>query len=222
MDSTHTILSHLFIVICLFLPPSPSPPTQPTPPHSQNQRTAHPSGFFCSVNNRSCVTLQITQTAYHLFIVVYHNNYLVSTKATGSQTQAFVNELGRLPDLKINCQCCCFRPSRACIPASPLFTPQRKNRDCSSREQALLKLNWMSVYTGIVGAQCWSLRDNLTAYYLQYSWFTGTLIKKTKNKVQNCYILFVCIYFYVYTNSRKKMFLSWHESGTPIHLSENL
>lgn len=55
-----------------------------------------------AVNNKSCVTSQITQTAYHLFIVVYHNNSSVRTKATASQTQAFVNELGRLPDQKIN------------------------------------------------------------------------------------------------------------------------
>lgn len=60
------------------------------------------------VNNKSCVTSQITQTAYHLFIVVYHNNSSLRTKATASQTRAFVNELGRLPDLKINWECCRF------------------------------------------------------------------------------------------------------------------
>lgn len=88
MDSTHTILSHSLIVIC-----------------------AHPPPIrVYGVNNKSCVTSQITQTAYHLFIVVYHNNSSVCTKATASQTQAFVNELGRLPDLKINWQCSGFFP----------------------------------------------------------------------------------------------------------------
>lgn len=80
---------------CYPCPIHPPPPT-PTPIRVYN------------VNNKSCVTLQITQTAYHLFIVVYHNNSSVRTKATASQTQAFVNELGRLPDLKINWQCCRF------------------------------------------------------------------------------------------------------------------
>lgn len=138
-----------------------TPFLQPTPPHSKKTSARrHTHHVFCSVNNRNCVTPQITQTAYHLFIVVYHNNYLVCTKATGSQTQAFVNELGRLPDLKINCQCCRFRPTHACIPTSTLFTPQRKNRDYSLREQALLELDWMSVYTGIFGTLYWSLMDN--------------------------------------------------------------
>lgn len=45
------------------------------------------------VNNKSCVTSQITQTAYHLFIVVYHNNSSVRTKATASQTQALLMNL---------------------------------------------------------------------------------------------------------------------------------
>lgn len=88
MDSAHTILSHSLIVICNH------PPTPPIRVYG--------------VNNKSCVTSQITQTAYHLFIVVYHNNSSVRTKATASQTRAFVNEFGRLPDLKINWQYCCF------------------------------------------------------------------------------------------------------------------
>ena len=92
MDSAHTILSHSLIVIC--------PPPPPTHTHT-------PIRVY-GVNNKSCVTSQITQTAYHLFIVVYHNNSSVRTKATASQTRAFVNELGRLPDLKINWQCCWF------------------------------------------------------------------------------------------------------------------
>lgn len=155
MDSTHTILSHLFI-ICLSPPPTPLPTNQrhPTPKTSARRHTHQ---GFCSVNNKSCVTLQITQTASHLFIVLYHNNYLVRTKATGRQTQAFVNELGRLPDLKINCQCCSFRPTHACIPASPLLTPekpQRKNRDCDIvlRENRLLSssiLGSLGLYTGV-------------------------------------------------------------------------
>lgn len=70
--------------------------------------TPHTPIRVYGVNNKSCVTSQITQTAYHLFIVVYHNNSSVRTKATASQTRAFVNELGRLPDLKINWQCCWF------------------------------------------------------------------------------------------------------------------
>lgn len=74
------------------------------------------------VNNKSCVTPQITQTAYHLFIVVYHNNSLLCTKATASQTQAFVNELGRLPDLKINWECCRFLSLRV----TPVFPPETK------------------------------------------------------------------------------------------------
>lgn len=76
------------------------------------------------VNNKSCVTSQITQTAYHLFIVVYHNNSSLRTKATASQTQAFVNELGRLPDLKINWECCLFL-SPSC---DSCFPPETKYR----------------------------------------------------------------------------------------------
>lgn len=140
----------------LTTPPQPKFTHTPTP----LPKPAHggiPIRVFCCVNNKSCVTLQITQTAYHLFIVLYHNNYLVRTKATGSQTSAFVNELGRLPELKINCQCWRFRPARVCIPASPLFTPWRKDRDCSWREQTPFKLNWMSAYTGIFGTLYWCL-----------------------------------------------------------------
>lgn len=112
------------------LPTSCPNPNSPIPPPHW-PKPAHggiPIRVFCCANNKSCVTSQITQTAYHLFIVVYHNNYLVRTKATGSQTQAFVNELGRLPDLKINCHFCRFRPTRACIPASPLRTPTEKGQ----------------------------------------------------------------------------------------------
>lgn len=36
--------------------------------------------LFPRVNNKSYVTSQITQTAYHLFIVVYHNNSLCTQK----------------------------------------------------------------------------------------------------------------------------------------------
>lgn len=59
MDSAHTILSHSFTVICTLTPPP--------------QHTHTPIRVY-AVNNKSCVTSQITQTAYHLFIVVYHNN----------------------------------------------------------------------------------------------------------------------------------------------------
>lgn len=83
------------------------PPTQSCHIRSLLSTVPPPIRVY-GVNNKSCVTSQITQTAYHLFIVVYHNNSSVRTKATTSQTQAFVNELGRLPDLKINWQCCWF------------------------------------------------------------------------------------------------------------------
>lgn len=151
MDSIHTILSHSFTVICL-LPPPPLPNLKlSTPlPQSQNQRrAAYPKGF-CNVNNKSCVTWQFTQTAYHLFIVVYHNDYLVYTEAKRSQTQAFVNELERLPDLKINC----MLPRSFDLFTHPCISSQRKDRDCSWREQACVKLDCMSVYTGISGTLC--------------------------------------------------------------------
>lgn len=123
MDSTHTILSHSFTVICprrrRHSPPHPSLTCAHTTP---------PIRVY-GVNNKSCVTSQITQTAYHLFIVVYHNKFSVRTKATASQTQAFVNELGRLPDLKINWQCCWFLPTRVCLFICLCLPPQRQNRD---------------------------------------------------------------------------------------------
>lgn len=93
--------------------------TPHNPTHPQHTHT--PIRVY-AVNNKSCVTSQITQTAYHLFIVVYHNNSSVRTKATASQTQAFVNELGRLPDLKINWQCCWFLSLRVCLALSCLPT----------------------------------------------------------------------------------------------------
>lgn len=106
--------------------------TAPHPTPAQHARTPHhttPPIRVYGVNNKSCVTSQITQTAYHLFIVVYHNKSSVRTKATASQTQAFVNELGRLPDLKINWQCCWFLPTRVCLFICLCLPPQRQNRD---------------------------------------------------------------------------------------------
>lgn len=98
-----------------YLPPTPPHPSTPTPPIR-----------VYGINNKSCVTSQITQTAYHLFIVVYHNNSSVRTKATASQTRAFVNELGRLPDLKINWQCCWFLfPPRVRL-SSSVYSPETK------------------------------------------------------------------------------------------------
>ena len=93
------------------------------------------------VNNKSCVTSQITQTAYHLFIVVYHNNSSVRTKATASQTRAFVNELGRLPDLKINWQCCWFIPF-ACISSLLFFScsPTRDKKKTDRRYEEVQKI----------------------------------------------------------------------------------
>lgn len=101
------------------------PPTQSCHIRSLLSAPAPPPIRVYGVNNKSCVTSQITQTAYHLFIVVYHNNSSVCTKATASQTQAFVNELGRLPDLKINWQCSGFLPlvSISLPPPPPVCPP---------------------------------------------------------------------------------------------------
>lgn len=107
------------------------PPTQSCHIRSLLSTVPPPIRVY-GVNNKSCVTSQITQTAYHLFIVVYHNNSSVRTKATTSQTQAFVNELGRLPDLKINWQCCWFlspHVNRSSFFFSPCLPARDKNRD---------------------------------------------------------------------------------------------
>lgn len=121
------------------------------PPHPQH---THTPIRVCAVNNKSCVTSQITQTAYHLFIVVYHNNSSVRTKATASQTRAFVNELGRLPDLKINWQCCWFLSLRVCLALS--YLPTRDKIETVLRKYRI-SLRWsVSVQLDYTVVSCWS------------------------------------------------------------------
>lgn len=129
-------------VHCYLHPPPPPPPPHPPPHPSPTRAHTTPPIRVYGVNNKSCVTSQITQTAYHLFIVVYHNKSSVRTKATASQTQAFVNELGRLPDLKINWQCCWFLPTRVCLFICLCLPPQRQNRD-----RLFLESTGFSVFT---------------------------------------------------------------------------
>lgn len=118
---------------CYPAPPSPSP--SPCPP---------PIRIY-SLNNKSCVTPQITQTAYHLFIVLYHNNSSVRTKAAASQTRA-ANELGRSPDLEMNRQRRRFRSPRVRRSTFLIHQRERRRRRAGGTEQNRCLLFGQFVY----------------------------------------------------------------------------
>lgn len=90
------------------------PPTQSCHIHSLLSVTPLPNAPIrvYAVNNKSCVTSRITQIAYHIFIVLYHNYSSVLMKAAASYLMNLedyqILKLTRIVALSFHSRMCSF------------------------------------------------------------------------------------------------------------------